>query len=483
MVSHVNDSFDFVNILKSVSIDDNEVAVSFDVTSMYTSVPIEESLLVLLDTLNNDASLNDRTPLSSLTIIEGVKLCLTTTYFTFLDVLYRQTEGVAMGSPVSPVVANLFLNRLETSALQTFAHPPRIWLRYVDDTFAIITASQVQAFLTCLNEQSTNIKFTMETENDDRNINFLDCHLSVGENKSFTVGIHRKPTHSDRYLQYESSHPYCIKRGIICTLADRVNKLCSDESTRYKELKRLKKVLLENGYPKRLIQKCLNPKDNPRNHEANNTQQSSPTRRNAVMIPYRTGTSDAIRKILRDYDIETFFRVDNTLQRHLMKAKDAIVPKHQTNCVYQIRCSQCPAEYIGQTCRQLQVRMAEHKRHTKYPPRNETERKKLEKDSAIALHAVTENHTIDFDNVRILQAGFRSYAERMCAEALEISAHPNCVNRTEGVKIPSIWIGLTSQLSRHKDCEQHQKPDRPYTLTDNVTHTQSNHSNIEATAS
>ena len=67
-----------------------------------------------------------------------LKLCLSTTYFKFRDKFYDLTDGLAMGSPVSPPVANLFMADLESKALRSFSGAPSVWYRYVDDVLSIV---------------------------------------------------------------------------------------------------------------------------------------------------------------------------------------------------------------------------------------------------------------------------------------------------------------------------------------------------------
>ena len=75
-------------------------------------------------------------------IILLLVFCLKNTYFSFQDQFYEQVEGTAMGSPVSPIVANLYMDYLEQKALSTAPNPPRLWCRFVDDTFVIHKESQ-----------------------------------------------------------------------------------------------------------------------------------------------------------------------------------------------------------------------------------------------------------------------------------------------------------------------------------------------------
>ena len=92
----------------------NESLVSFDVTSFFT---IEEAVGVIRDELREDEDLVERTPLSPDRVAELLSLCLKSTYFSFGGEFYEQRQGAAMGSPVSAVVANLYMEFFEELAL------------------------------------------------------------------------------------------------------------------------------------------------------------------------------------------------------------------------------------------------------------------------------------------------------------------------------------------------------------------------------
>ena len=124
------------------------------------------------------------------------------------------------------------------------------------------------------------------------------------------------------------------------------------------------------------------------------------------------------------------------------------MPLDRANCVYKICCNDCDYSYIGQTSRQLQTQITEHRRKTKNPPRNPNQLHQLERDSAIALHALAESHSVDFENPKVLQYGFKSHKERMVAETLEISQHPSCVNRSDGKDISSVWLAVTKVITK-----------------------------------
>eukprot|EP00745_Piridium_sociabile_P039856 TRINITY_DN7522_c0_g1_i16.p2 TRINITY_DN7522_c0_g1~~TRINITY_DN7522_c0_g1_i16.p2 ORF type:complete len:139 (-),score=21.82 TRINITY_DN7522_c0_g1_i16:574-990(-) len=123
-----------ISIIRSVcTLSPEERLVSYDVTALFTSVPVEESLQIIRKRLEEDATLSDRTSLSAEHVCDLLACCLRTTYFTFEGNFYQQTEGAAMGSPVSPIVANLFMEDFEQKSLAAFPSPPRLWGRFVDD--------------------------------------------------------------------------------------------------------------------------------------------------------------------------------------------------------------------------------------------------------------------------------------------------------------------------------------------------------------
>ena len=113
-----------------------------------------------------------------------------------------------MGSPVSAVIANLYMEEFEERAIATATYKPKIWKRYVDDTFTFLGKDYVDGFLQQLNSQQPTICFTMEIEKDNT-IPFLDTSVSRDSNGLLTTTVYRKPTHTDQYLAYDSHHPHC----------------------------------------------------------------------------------------------------------------------------------------------------------------------------------------------------------------------------------------------------------------------------------
>ena len=233
--------------MKNFQFESGEVLVSYDVTALFTCTPVQESLVIIKDRLNNDNTLSDRTDLSVDQIMILLEYCLTTTYFHYDGQFYQQLEGAAMGSPVSPITANLFMEDFETKALASYPNPPRFWGRYVDDTIVIIKADQIDRFTAHINAHHPAIKFTIEKEVDNK-IPVLDVLISRDDTGQLSFQVYRKPTHTEQYLSFSSHHPLQHKLGVIRTLSDRATTIVSKEVDKQNELVRVRRSLAICGY-------------------------------------------------------------------------------------------------------------------------------------------------------------------------------------------------------------------------------------------
>ena len=114
--SFVKNSSHFVGKVNKLQVPNSTMMISFDVKSLFTNVPILEALHVIRRQLESDDTLPSRSTLSTSSIVELLHICLTTTYFSFEGQYYQQNDGAAMGSPLSPIVANIFMEHFEEIA-------------------------------------------------------------------------------------------------------------------------------------------------------------------------------------------------------------------------------------------------------------------------------------------------------------------------------------------------------------------------------
>ena len=131
------------------------------------------------------------------------------------------------------------MESFEEQAIASSPYKPRIWKRYVDDTFTVLDRGSVDSFLQHLNNQQPSIRFTMETESDSK-LAFLDTAVSREPDGRLTTSVYRKPTHTDQYLAYDSHDPQSVKRA---------KRIVTKSSAISKEKKHLSLVLVSNGYP------------------------------------------------------------------------------------------------------------------------------------------------------------------------------------------------------------------------------------------
>ncbi len=234
---HIHNSIDFVNKVRGLRLEPDETMVSYDVTSLFTCIPTMEAVKTVGQRLLHDNTLHSRTNLNPDQKCQLLDPCLNTTYFQFNNKFYRQKHGCAMGSPVSPIVANLNMEEVEHKALNSFrGTAPSHWFRYVDDTWVKIKTQEVQAFTEHINSVDKNIKFTRE-DVEDNGLPFLDCDVHIGEDGSLHIGVYRKATHTDQYLFFDSHHPLEHKPGVLRTLQHRSDNLPTSTQAQEKEHK------------------------------------------------------------------------------------------------------------------------------------------------------------------------------------------------------------------------------------------------------
>ena len=324
--SYIENANDFIEKVKEVKIDDNEVMVSFDVKSLFTSVPTEDAKAAITDLLESDGNLEDRTGLTSTTVLELLKLCLLGTSFKFRETHYELTDGLAMGSPSSPVIANLFMARLEKKAFDSFATPPKVWFRFVDDVFAIVRRAVVQALLHHLNQQHPSITFTMELEAEGK-LPFLD--LSVHrQDGALRTDVYRKPTHTGRYLSYTSNHPDSAKRSLVQSIFGRRKYITLGPDAVKKEEERLYADLVANGYPVEYIKRVAKDLEKSAQRENKPPVKGQEEQYAAVCaVPYVQGLSEAVRRILAPLQIRTVFRAQQWKWQLMNGAKDSVAPE------------------------------------------------------------------------------------------------------------------------------------------------------------
>ena len=253
----VKNCYEFVEQLKNLTINHDECMVSFDIISLFTKIPVDVAETVALERLKKDGTLDDRSDLTLTDIMTALNLCLDNTYLYFLGKFYRQMFDVAMSSPISVKIANLIMEDVEEGAMSTFLNPPKFWRRYVDDTFVIIKKTEVDKFHNRVNDIEASIKFTIEHETND-SIPFLDFCVTQKASWGLMTKIYKKPTHTNRYLNFNSAHSMSQKQGLVkCLLKRAQSQLNSKRANKTLETSKIMEALKKNDYPKWFLKRTV----------------------------------------------------------------------------------------------------------------------------------------------------------------------------------------------------------------------------------
>lgn len=416
--SYVKDSWSFVKIIKHKKIYDNEILISLDVTSLFTNIPKE---LVIKGIQKRWHDISMYTSLSLPQFIYALELILNSTNFSFNGNFYEQIFGSPMGSPLSPILADIVMEDLETCCLGSLGFGVSAFYRYVDDIFAIVPKNSLDVILTTFNSYHPRLKFTYEIEANG-SINFLDTTISRKDNRLLT-NWYRKPTFSGRYVNYFSNHPHKYKISAITSLVDRAI-LLSDKQFHYSNIKIIKEILLNNSFPIQVINRYVNKRLKELRHKNcltvidEHSNDSAVHTHNYLTIPYIKGLSEHLRFALNRCGFEVVYTIPKRLDKFIRKGKDCVSLEKRTEVVYKIDCRDCNMSYIGQTKRHLETRVKEHKNDIKKHDSNH---------SVVSKHRLSNNHDFNWSAPVILH-NEKHTRKREIAEMFYIKKHTDNIN-------------------------------------------------------
>ena len=399
----VKNSFEFASFITKQN--SNQFLVSCDVESLFTNVPTQETIDIILNKLfpTTDATYCGFSKSDFNTLL---KLAVSDNHFIFDDQIYKQTDGMAMGSPLGPTFANIFMSSLENQFLDNCAttHKPKFYRRYVDDIIAgFQNEPQARQFLHYINQAHPNIKFTLETEANNC-LSFLDISIHRCS-QQFITNVFRKDSYTGLGLNFYSFCPDIYKLNSCKTLVNRAYKVCSNWLTFSQELETLKKYFHQNNYPSHIFQKTVKsfldsiflPK-----------QPITTVPKLVIYSPFpylgpktklfQKEMSRILSKHFPFLNIKLAF--SNHLRiRSFFHYKDTLVPLMRHGVVYLYTCPKCDlGRYIGCTTRLLRVRVCGHMgvSHRTLEP------VATEENSAIRQHSAHCRTNMKFDDFKIL---------------------------------------------------------------------------------
>ncbi|XP_050511970.1 uncharacterized protein LOC126888016 [Diabrotica virgifera virgifera] len=355
----VKNTQELVSKLSSITLPSNFIMVSFDVTNLFTNVPRQETIPIVSDLLLS----NKIDPQKIIHIKSLLQFCLSQDFFVFNNKLYRQPEGLAMGNPLSPLLADLFLDSLETKFVQS--RPEIIlWHRYVDDILAFIEGptNTPNHILSLINGLHPSIKFTLETEINN-SINFLDLTIEKTPSK-LEFSIFRKPTQTDHIIPNSSNHPYQQKMSAFHCYIHRLLNIPMSKDNYNNEVSILKQLAVNNGYSPLIIDNIIRKKLlKIRLNQAFHTDEHNTKNCIYRSISYLGPISDKVSSVISNKveNLKISFKTKNTIKSLFSKTKDKI-DKLNKSGIYKLSCGDCSTTYVGRTMRTLSQRIKEHVR-------------------------------------------------------------------------------------------------------------------------
>ena len=306
----------FMDKLKKFQFCESDNLVSFDVSSLFTNVPLDETIGLIADCVYGNKS-KKVPPFPKKWFIKLLQFA-TSGMFLYNSKLYKQVDGVAMGSPLGPSLANFFLGYLEQKIFINSDEcvwgsiNPKLYVRYVDDVFAVFDSTMpFNNFLEHLNSQHPNIKFTVEEGIG--SLPFLDTEIKINGD-TFESWTYRKKTDTGAILNLAAVCPQNWKKSLIFGALNRAKVVCSSTELFMNEVDKLRRVFWNNGYSNSFFETVLQCFENKNLQDKNSDTDSD--RKYFVKIPYIGPSShdfkNPITKIFSYYiltDINLVFKL------------------------------------------------------------------------------------------------------------------------------------------------------------------------------
>jgi hypothetical protein len=375
----LKNSEDFVERIKDLEIEEDEMMVSFDIVALFPNVPIDKAI----NTMKHHVGRVNIEQSKKQFIIKSVEVCTKMNQFQFRGKFYKQTKGLGIGSSISPKMASFFMLHFENK-LKNHSLFPRIWLRYVDDVFAIVKKNDLQRVLDFLNSQFDTINFTYEEEKDS-SLPFLDLLVKRVERR-VKFAIYRKPTSTDLFIGADSHHCKSHKIAAFHSMYHRLFSTPMDPEDFEVERQKISEIGSLNGYSKETLRRVfLKHQRKQELRDVTTLQPVESEKLKFISLPFVPPITHKLDNELRKFGFKVAYNNNGKLADLLGTPKDKEKDENERSGIYNIKCADCDAEYIGETRRKFKIRRKEHEDDCRKPPLDE---------KPLAKHMIEEGHRI-----------------------------------------------------------------------------------------
>ncbi|XP_067133582.1 uncharacterized protein [Centruroides vittatus] len=421
----IQNAVQLVEKLNSITLKNNEYMTVMDFKSLFPSIRLPPCFCELRDFLfaNIDNAAKYHT-----SILELADLICYTSFFEFEDDTYLQERGVPMGSPMSSILCELVLRRLESKVIPIFQHQIVLYTRYVDDVF-ILWKNDCSAphFLHEINKNPYGLTLALDQESA-FNVNFLDLSITCKEGQIWT-DIYRKPTYQPIIIPKNSVDPMNFKYAAFHAWIKRAYTHCTSVIDTYKELSYIRATALQHGYRSKEIDGLID-----RFQRTKNRQLPPMNQGRKVILNYFPFLHTMIKKVAKNNNLRLLYRRNPTIYRLLRNDKKKENHSYKTG-VYSIplkdRRFNSDLVYVGATMRHLKQRLKEHRYSIN---------KSLD-TTVLAAFAKHQDVDIYWDKASIIKATTNKQMLKYL-EKLEIyKAHVNtgCINHRDADALSTAW--------------------------------------------
>ena len=319
---------------------------SYDVKALFTSVPMDHSINIVEHELLQNPLLSQRTSISIQQIITLLEFYLKNTYFLFQGKYYKQVHGAAMGSPISYLIANLFMEEFEVKALSSAPYPHPTPMAKVCGQHLCYPASKTQSTITIIHNLIGSTYTVHPTGTKPRRSPTFPGHFgfSRSQQHSIVTTVYRKPTHTNQYVHLDSNYLITAKNNVFNTVAFRAKVVCTSQQALQKEMKHIRKALKACNFPLWALnnqQNKFNHKHNIHNGQTTTSNQSnninnheSNSKNMSIVVPYIHGLGESFKRTCNSLGIQVYFKESNTIETLLMAPKDRDNKLQKSGVIY-----------------------------------------------------------------------------------------------------------------------------------------------------